>query len=173
MAGRISVQQSIRVNMTLCFSQEQAAAVYAATRGSKQPVYVSPFVGRLDDRGDDGMDLIRNIKKMYERGDGHVHVLAASVRSVNHLLYSFALGAELATVPTKVLHEWAATGFTMPDQAFRYKGVDASGNLLKAIPYKDVDLNLPWVSFDIAHELTTKGIQKFVADYQSTLRRSA
>src|ERR1700676_4699770 len=63
----------IRVNMTLCFSQEQAAAVYAATRGSKQPVYVSPFVGRLDDQGDNGMDLIRNIKQMYQVSDGHVH----------------------------------------------------------------------------------------------------
>jgi len=49
-AAQMSVQESIRVNMTLCFSQEQAAAVYAATEGSKEPVYVSPFVGRLDDR---------------------------------------------------------------------------------------------------------------------------
>ena len=64
-AAEMSVQKSIRVNMTLCFSQEQAAAVYAATRGSKEPVYVSPFVGRLDDQGEDGMDLVRNIKKMY------------------------------------------------------------------------------------------------------------
>ena len=80
-AAQMSVQKSIRVNMTLCFSQEQAAAVYAATKGSKEPVYVSPFVGRLDDRGEDGMDLVRNIKKMYERSDGHVHVLAASIRS--------------------------------------------------------------------------------------------
>ena len=80
-AAQMSVQKSIRVNMTLCFSQEQAAAVYAATKGSKEPVYVSPFVGRLDDRGEDGMDLVRNIKRMYERGDGHVHVLAASIRS--------------------------------------------------------------------------------------------
>lgn len=172
-AAQMSVHKSIRVNMTLCFSQEQAAAVYAATQGSKEPVYVSPFVGRLDDRGEDGMDLVRNIKKMYERSDGHVHVLAASIRNVNHLLCSFALGAELATVPTKVLEEWAATGFPMPDQDFRYRGGDASGKLLKVIPYKELDLNLPWESFDIAHELTTKGIQKFVADYQSTLRRSA
>src|ERR1700720_975709 len=59
-AAQTSVQKNIRVNITLCFSQEQAAAVYAATRGSKQPVYVSPFVGRLDDHGEDGMDLIRN-----------------------------------------------------------------------------------------------------------------
>jgi hypothetical protein len=55
----------------------------------------------------------------------------------------------------------------------RTRGVDASGELLKAIPYKELDLNLSWESFDIAHELTSKGIQKFVADYQSTLRRSA
>jgi len=172
-AAEMSVQKSIRVNMTLCFSQEQAAAVYAATKGSKEPVYVSPFVGRLDDRGEDGMDLVRNIKKMYERGDGHVHVLAASIRTIDHLLCSFFLGAELATVPNKVLQEWAAADFPMPDHDFTYKAVDAKGKSLKPIAYKDLDLNLPWERFDLAHELTSKGIQKFVADYQSTLRRSA
>jgi transaldolase len=172
-AAEMSVQKNMRVNMTLCFSQEQAAAVYAATRGSKQPVYVSPFVGRLDDHGEDGMDLIKNIKKMFEHSDGHVHVLAASIRGVNHLLYSFALSAELATVPGKVLEEWAAKGFPLPDRNFTYRGVDAKDKPLKAIPYKELDLNLPWQSFDIAHELTNIGIQKFVADYQSTLKRSA
>jgi transaldolase len=172
-AAQMSVQESIRINITLCFSQEQAAAVYAATNGSKEPVYVSPFVGRLDDRGEDGMDLVRNIKKMYARSDGHVHVLAASIRTVNHLLCSFALSAELATVPTTVLDEWVATGFPLPGQDFRYIGLAKTGKPLKTIPYKELDVNLPWQSFDVAHELTTKGIQKFVADYQSTLRRSA
>ena len=61
----------------------------------------------------------------------------------------------------------------MPDQDFVYKGVDAKGRSLKPIPYKDLDPKLPWESLDLAHELTTKGIQKFVADYQSTPRRSA
>jgi transaldolase len=172
-AAEMSVQKSIRVNMTLCFSQEQAAAVYASTKGSKEPVYVSPFVGRLDDRGEDGMDLVRNIKKMYSRSDGHVRVLAASIRTINHLLFSFFLAAELATVPSKVLQEWATANFPMPDQDFKYKAVDAKGKPLKPIAYKELDLDLPWDSFDLAHELTTKGIQKFVADYQSTLRRSA
>lgn len=172
-AAQVSVQQSIRVNITLCFSQEQAAAVYAATKGSKEPVYVSPFVGRLDDRGEDGMDLIRNIKNMYSNSDHHVHVLAASIRTVNHLLCSFALDAELATVPTKVLEAWAAKGFPMPDHDFRYKAVDANGKPLKSTSYKELDLVQPWESFDLNHELTTKGIQKFVTDYQSTLRRSA
>src|SRR6185437_165972 len=133
-AAQMSVQQSIRVNMTLCFSQEQAAAVYSATKGSKEPVYVSPFVGRLDDRGEDGMDLVRNIKKMYERGDGHVHVLAASIRTINHLLCSFVLGAELATVPGKVLQEWAAAGFPMPDQDFKYKPGRREGQGPEAYP---------------------------------------
>ena len=92
---------------------------------------------------------------------------------VDHLLASFALDVELVTVPAKVLDKWAAGNFPMPDRDFTYKAVNASGEPLKPIPYKELDLNLPWQSFDIAHELTTKGIQKFVADYRSTLKRSA
>jgi transaldolase len=172
-AAEMSVRQRIRVNMTLCFSQEQAAAVYAATQGSKEPVYVSPFVGRLDDRGESGIDLVKNIKTMYRNGDGHVHVLAASIRHLDHLLASFALDVELVTVPGKVLEKWATSNFPMPARDFTYKAVGADGQLLKPIPYKELDLHLPWQSFDITHELTTKGIQKFVADYRSTLQRSA
>lgn len=171
-AAQMSVERGIRVNMTLCFSQGQAAAVYAATKGSKEPVYVSPFIGRLDDRGENGMDLIRNIKKMYESGDGHVHVLAASIRSLDQLLCSFSFQAELVTVPAKLLQEWAKRGCPLPAKDFAYKGLDTNGKPLKRIQYKELDLNSPWQSFDISHELTIKGIQKFVADYQSTLRTS-
>ena len=172
-AAQLSVARQIRVNMTLCFSQEQAAAVYAATKGSREPVYVSPFVGRLDDHGENGVDLLQNIKKMYRNGDGHVHVLAASIRHIDHLLASFALGVELATVPAKVLDKWAAKAFPMPDRDFTYKAVDANGKSPRAIHYKELDLERPWQSFDIAHELTNIGIQKFVSDYRSTLRRPA
>ena len=172
-AAEMSVARQIRVNMTLCFSQDQAAAVYAATRGSKNPVYVSPFVGRLDDHGENGMDLIQNIKRMYGNGDGHVHVLAASIRHLDHLLAAFALGVELATVPAKVLTEWATKGLPVRDQDFSYRALDAKGKPLKPIPYKELDLKLPWQSFDIMHELTSTGIRRFVADYRSTLGRSA
>ena len=170
-AAQMSLPRHLRVNMTLCFSQDQAAAVYAATVGSNESVYVSPFVGRLDDHGENGMDVIKNIKKMYGNGDGHVHVLAASIRTVDHLLAAFATGVELTTVPEKVLVEWATRA--LPDQAFSYKAVGASGKPLRKIPYKELNLTLPWQSFDIAHELTTVGVQKFVADYRSTLRLSA
>ena len=61
----------------------------------------------------------------------------------------------------------------MPDKDFKYKAVDAKGKSLKPIPYKELSLSLPWESFGFAHELTTKGIQKFAADYRSTLKRSA
>jgi transaldolase len=126
-AAELSVARQIRVNMTLCFSQDQAAAVYAATRGSKEPVYVSPLVGRLDDHGENGIDLAQNIKKMYRNGDGHVHVLAANIRHIDHLLASFALDVELTTVPAKVLDEWAAKAFLMPARDFKYKAVNSGG----------------------------------------------
>jgi transaldolase len=172
-AAEMSVHAGIRVNITLCFSQEQAAAVYAATKGTREPAYVSPFVGRLDDRGDNGMDVVRNIKTMYAKGDGHVHVLAASIRQLDHLLAAFALSVELVTVPAKVLETWGAKGFPMPEPGFTYKGVDANGKPLRPIAYKELDLSAPWDTLDIAHELTTKGIEKFVADYESTLKESA
>jgi transaldolase len=166
-AAQISVKQGIRVNLTLCFSQQQAAAVYAATKGAEQPVYISPFVGRLDDIGQNGMDLVKNVKLMFQKGDGHVLILAASIRSLEHLLYCFWLETELATVPAKILELWAGNKFPMPREDFQYK---ASG---KPIPYEELDLQQPWEVFDVQHELTRKGIEKFVADYRATLSRPA
>ena len=119
------------------------------------------------------MDLIENIQRMYKTGDGHVQILAASIRSVDQLLASFALGVDLVTVPAKILEEWAAKGLPMPDRNFVYRGVDSTGKALKPIPYQNIDLNKPWNAFDLNHDLTKKGIEKFVADFESTLRRPA
>jgi transaldolase len=166
-AAHMSIDQGLRVNMTLCFSQEQAAAVYAATKGAKEPVYVSPFVGRLDDIGLNGVDVIKNIKQMYANSDGHVHVLAASIRTLDHLLYAFALETELATVPTKVLEQWARKDFTLPSPDFAYVPVG------RAIEYRNIDLEQPWETFNSDHELTKKGIEKFVADYRATLLKAS
>jgi len=167
-AAEMSVRQKMRVNMTLCFSQEQAAAVYAATKSTQTPVYVSPFIGRLDDHGQNGIDLIKNINRMYESGDGHVQVLAASIRSVTHLLSVFATHAELATVPATVLRKWAAAGCPIEQQDVpSQSGVEHPA--LSAIEYREFDLDEPWQSFNISHELTTKGIETFVADYRNTV----
>lgn len=162
-AAERSVREGIRVNITLCFSQEQAAAVYGATRGTQAPAYVSPFIGRLDDIGQNGVDVVSNIKRMYGRGDGHVWVLAASIRSLAHLLYCFSIDADLVTVPGKILRDWAAAGFPMPDASFTYEPKGAR------IEYREIDLEQPWQRFNVEHELTTKGVEKFAADYRATL----
>ena len=162
-----SVAEGIRVNITLCFSQQQAAAIYAATKGTRAPAYVSPFVGRLDDIGQNGVDLIRNIKHMFDQSDHHVHVLAASIRSVQQLLYTFHVRSELVTVPAKVLEQWAKEGMPLPGDDFEYKPVGTE------IPYEQLNLGQPWEQFNIEHELTRKGIQKFVADYKATLRKAS
>ncbi|GAI49963.1 unnamed protein product, partial [marine sediment metagenome] len=66
-AAHRAVKHGLRINMTLCFTQDQAAAVYSATKGAKKnQVFISPFVGRLDDIGESGMSLVENILKMYQ-----------------------------------------------------------------------------------------------------------
>jgi transaldolase len=102
-----------------------------------------------------------------------MRLLAASIRYLDHLLCSFALHAELATVSGRVLELWASEGSPLPGDNFVYQAIDSRGQALKPIDYRVLDLNAPWESFDLRHELTKKGIKKFVADYESTLRKSA
>jgi len=102
-AAEKAIGEGIKVNMTLCFIQAQAAAVYSATKGAKKgDVFVSPFIGRLDDRGENGMDLIKNILEMYKFGDGHVEVLTASVRNLNHFKQAIKLGSDIITAPQEI-----------------------------------------------------------------------
>lgn len=164
-AAEQAVKEGMRVNMTLCFSQRQAAAVYAATLGAKKgQVLVSPFIGRLDDRGENGMDLIENIIQIYKKGDGHVEVLTASVRSLDHLLCAIHLGSDIVTAPFKILKEWTENGMQLPKEDFVY---DAGA--LKPTLYKEIDLQKNWQEFDISHELTDAGIDRFAADWNSLL----
>lgn len=161
-----AVKEGLRVkNMTLCFSQEQAAAVYAATSGAKKgDVFVSPFIGRLDDRGENGMDLIANILRMFQKGDGHVEVLTASVRKLDHLLYAIELGSDIVTAPSGVLKEWAKNGLPMPGNEYIYD----SGNL-QSITYRQVDLTKKWNKYDIHHDLTVRGMERFSEDWNSLI----
>jgi len=164
LAAAEQLKGELRLNLTLCFSQAQAAAVYAATRGGAEPVFVSPFIGRLDDKGVNGMDLIANLMRMYEQGDGHVEVLTASVRHVEHILGALALRSHAMTVPfEKAFQPWAATNFRLPSDDFRYEFAGA------AIPYEELDLTADWRSFDLQHELTDAGLQKFADDWNSLL----
>ncbi len=164
-AAELAVKMGVPLNMTLCFSQEQAAAVYAATSGAKKPIFISPFVGRLDDRGENGMNLIENILKMYQKGDGHVLPLVASVRNLDHLLFAIKIGSPAITVPFQVIKKWAKTNFILPDKNFSYQP-----KKFKNISYEDIPLDRDWQDYNINHSLTEVGLERFSTDWKKILK---
>ena len=93
-------EKGIMVNVTLCFSAAQA--LLAAKAGAS---FISPFVGRLDDIGEKGMDLIEDIVIMYENYAFETEVLVASIRTKQHVIDSAVIGAHVATLPPKVIYE--------------------------------------------------------------------
>ena len=93
-------EQQIMVNVTLCFSAAQA--LLAAKAGAS---FISPFVGRLDDIGEKGMSLIEDIVIIYENYGFETEVLVASIRTTQHVIDAALIGAHVATVPPKVIHE--------------------------------------------------------------------
>ena len=117
--------KGLKTNMTLCFSANQA--LLAAKAGA---TYVSPFIGRLDDLGLNGIDLIGEIRTIFDNYDFKTQILAASIRTVNHVKEAALIGADVATIPPAVLKllikhpltdkgldvfmkDWAKTGQTI------------------------------------------------------------
>ena len=91
-------REGVRINFTLCFSVNQA--LLGALAGA---TYISPFVGRLDDAGHDGMELISDIIKVFGNYDFSTQIIAASIRHPMHCVMAAKAGAHIATVPYKVL----------------------------------------------------------------------
>lgn len=87
-----------QVNVTLCFSANQA--LLAAKAGAS---FISPFVGRIDDTGSDGMELIVEIRQIYDNYDFDTEILTASVRTVNHIKQAALIGADVVTAPPATL----------------------------------------------------------------------
>ena len=92
--------EGIRVNVTLCFSVTQAHL--AAKAGAS---FISPFVGRVDDISGEGMDLIGQIRQVYDNYAFETEILVASIRHPQHVVQSLLLGADCATMPPKVLYQ--------------------------------------------------------------------
>ena len=101
------------VNVTLCFSATQA--LLAAKAGA---TFISPFIGRLDDNGQDGMELIHEIRAIYDNYNFSTEILAASIRTANHVKDCAIAGADVATVPPGVLRKLA-------DHVLTDKGLEA------------------------------------------------
>ena len=95
------------VNVTLCFSANQA--LLAAKAGA---TFISPFIGRLDDVNLDGLDLISDIRLIYDNYDFDTQILAASIRTVNHVTQSALIGADVMTAPPSVIKSLASVSYT-------------------------------------------------------------
>ena len=100
-------------NVTLCFSAAQALLAAKADAS-----FISPFLGRLDDQNLDGMDLIADIRTIYDNYGFETEILAASIRSIGHMTEAAKIGADVATAPPKVIHQMASHVLTD-------KGLDA------------------------------------------------
>ncbi|MCA9364422.1 MAG: transaldolase [Candidatus Moranbacteria bacterium] len=156
------VKEGINVNMTLCFSQEQAAAVHAATQGAKKgQVFVSSFVGGLDDIGLDGVSLLKNINTMFQSVSSHVEVLAASVRDIRRMEEILATEVDIITVPYETLQQYKKRVST--------EAVEEETKL-ETIKYQEIDMEKSWNQYNISHELTTKGLQKFADDWKKMMQ---
>ena len=99
-ATRHLADQNIRVNVTLCFSPAQA--ILAAKAGAS---FISPFLGRLDDIGENGLNLLQNIIEIYQNYPWKTEVLAASLRHPIHVIEAARMGADIATMPFKVIEQ--------------------------------------------------------------------
>jgi transaldolase len=164
-AAEAVTKMGMRVNMTLVFQQGQAAAVHAATRGAKKGnVFLSPFIGRLDDIGINGMDLIKNINRLYGQNNSHVLLLAASIRTLEHLYSSLKYNADIITCPLSTIETWKNDGLKIPGEDYKYDPE------LESIPYLDLDLNKDWSEYEITHPLTDKGQTKFAADWDGLIK---
>jgi transaldolase len=110
------------VNVTLCFSANQA--LLAAKAGA---TFISPFLGRLDDINLDGMDLIRDIRQIYDNYDFETEILSASVRTVNHVKDAALIGSDVITAPASVLRQLASHPLTDKGIAAFLKDWEATG----------------------------------------------
>ena len=97
-ACKALTKNGIKTNLTLCFSANQA--LLAAKAGA---TYVSPFIGRLDDIGLNGIDLIGEIRTIFDNYDFTTKILAASIRTVNHVKEAALIGADVATIPPSIM----------------------------------------------------------------------
>lgn len=158
-----TLAQEMQLNFTLCFSQEQAAAVHAVTKNSPYQHYISPFIGRLDDKGLRGVDLVGLLVRMFRQMSAtQVQVLAASIRSLDHLMTCLEIEADAITMPFKVFKEWSGLKFKVYQTE-----VDVH---LNPIDIKDINTNLDWRAYNLQHELTDAGLEKFAADWNGLLK---
>lgn len=182
-ARTILRQEKIPINNTLVFSQEQVFAICLHEQimqttnkdiNVNWPCFISPFVGRLDDIGINGMDLIKNSMQMKQKYNFNIWMLEASVRRIEHIDIGINYNVDIITSPGKFLKEWFEQKSNTESSANQQK--------LQPIPYwkpSEQLLNIKTIEqfmealengkLNIQHNLTDKGIERFVADWKSII----
>lgn len=176
-------KEKIMINNTLVFSQQQIFAICLHEEiiqkqfgriADQYPPFISPFVGRLDDRGEDGMQLVEYGMKIKDLFLAKLWMLEASVRSIDHVKRGMALQTELLTAPAKLYTEWFTNS--------RSEELKDAKTKLNPIPYWHPSQELIKIdtiemfmhaiesgTLDITHELTDKGIVRFAADWKAII----
>lgn len=176
----------ICINNTLVFSQQQAFAITLHEKvmqqsfgkpNSEWPCFISPFVGRLDDIGENGLSMVEHSTKLIREffPKDTAWMLEASVRTTSHLKKGIELDVELVTAPAAIYKEWF-------EKSLAEQNIVETNSGLKDIPAWQPPQNLLEIntifefmqaltdgSLDISHPLTTKGIDKFVADWSTII----
>ncbi len=179
-------KEGIAINNTLVFSLQQIFAICLyeklvqkefSPKQSRWPTFISPFVGRLDDKGENGMDLIKQALTLKQQNNFSPWILESSVRNLAHIKYGNDLGTDIMTAPAKVYQEW----FDLTPQ--QKEDVDLSPlRNLKPLPAWQPDEKLLQITtvndlmraietgtLDISHPLTTSGIEKFASDWKAII----
>lgn len=187
-ARTILRREKIPVNNTLVFSQQQVFAICLHEKILQKevsgldlqewPAFISPFVGRLDDIGQDGMSLVENVLKMKKEYNFTPWILAASVRRAEHIKRGIDAGIEIITVPGHVYKEW----FSLSNEQKNALDNRVYANFLQPIPsWTPSEELLSIASSDefmdvlasgilpISHELTNKGIARFATDWKQII----
>lgn len=183
-ARTILRKEGIAINNTLVFSQQQIFAILMhetlvqntfKPQPTLWPAFISPFVGRLDDKGENGMDVIQHGLQMQKQhfDDTTAWILESSVRNLTHIQEGLKLNVPIMTIPAKVLEDWFAQN---------PKPLTLNPKPLTSIPYWQIPEDLLHFQhvgelmgaietgkLDISHPLTTAGVEKFAADWQSII----
>jgi len=185
-ARTILRKEHIQTNNTLVFSQQQIFAICLHEKIMQKqfgpmneafPPFISPFIGRLEDSGENGMQLVEHGMKIKNMFTSQTWMLEASVRRNEHIRQGFALGSELITAPAKTYQEWFALS-TNEQQALNESTVKS----LKPIAYWDPPKDLLEIAtldefmqaisshrLDIRHDLTNKGLIRFADDWNALI----
>jgi transaldolase len=166
-----------RANMTLGFTLEQAIAAYQATniQNSKVNSYFSIFIGRLLDNGIDGIKQTENIVKLYQaRGDGHIQVLASSLRTLEQVQAAVQVGADIITAPYSALKKWGESGFNVPSEPINFQKNLTQVNQPPLISPKYTEHSLNKIIPDemISNDLLWQGLERFARDWHTVISDS-